>query len=77
VSDTTKDRAKVRTNEKTWEIVGRPDGTFKLFHNSKLVHGSISDRWLEDELGKYGFCGQEYEDIRRQLSEFGKVKIVL
>jgi hypothetical protein len=60
-----------------WEIVKREDGTFDMFHQGKLLHGSIPDRWLEDQLVRYGFCGEEYRDIRRNLDEFGKAKIVL
>ncbi|PYU52314.1 MAG: hypothetical protein DMG48_07935 [Acidobacteria bacterium] len=60
-----------------WEIVRKEDGTFEMFHKGELLHGSIPDRWLEDQLVRYGFCGEEYRDIRRQLDQFGKAKIVL
>jgi hypothetical protein len=50
-----------------WEIVRKEDGTFEMFHKGELLHGSIPDRWLEDQLVRYGFCGEEYRDIRRQL----------
>ncbi len=50
-----------------WEIVRKEDGTFEMFHKGGLLHGSIPDRWLEDQLVRYGFCGEEYRDIRRQL----------
>ena len=60
-----------------WEIVRKEDGTFEMFHNGELLHEAIPDKWLEDQVGRYGFCGEEYRDIRRQLDQFGKAKIVL
>jgi hypothetical protein len=60
-----------------WEIVKKPDGTFDMFRKGKLLHSSIPEKWLADQVGHYGFCGQEYDDIRRQLEENGKAKIVL
>jgi hypothetical protein len=60
-----------------WEVVRKEDGTFEMFHNGRLLHDSIPDRWLEDQLVRYGFCGEEYHEIRRQLDQFGKSKIVL
>jgi hypothetical protein len=60
-----------------WEIVRNKDGTFDMFHKSKLMHSSIPDKWLKDQVGRYGFCGREYHDIRRQLDQGGKAKIVL
>lgn len=60
-----------------WEIIRNEDGTFEMFHKGELLHGLIPDRWLEDQLVRYGFCGKEYRDIRRQLDQFGKAKIVL
>jgi len=63
--------------ENVWEIVRKEDGTFEMFHKGELLHTSIPDRWLEAQLGRYGFCGEEYRDIRRQLDEFGKAKVVL
>jgi hypothetical protein len=60
-----------------WEIVKKEDGTFDLFHSGKLLHESIPEDWLADQLGRYGFCGQEYDDIRYQLDLAGRAKIVL
>ncbi len=60
-----------------WEIVKKKDGTFDMFHKGKLLHSSIPDKWLEAQVGRYGFCGPEYHDIRRQLYQDGKAKIVL
>ena len=55
-----------------WEIVRKEDGTFEMFHKGGLLHGSIPDRWLEGQLVRYGFCGEEYREIRRQLRSVRK-----
>ncbi len=60
-----------------WEIVRKEGGTFDMFRAGELLHASIADEWLADQLGRYGFCGQEYTDIRRQLDQFGRAKIVV
>ena len=60
-----------------WEIVKKDDGNFEIFRNGKLLNLSIADKWLKAQLGRYGFCGQEYQEIRQQLDELGKAKIVL
>ena len=60
-----------------WEIVRKRDGTFYIFHKGKLLHNSIPNEWLEAELGRYGLCGPEYQDIRRRLDQGGKAKVVL
>jgi hypothetical protein len=60
-----------------WEIIKKEDGTFDLFRTGKLLHESIPEEWLSDQLGHYGFCGQEYDDIRYQLDLVGRAKIVL
>ena len=57
-----------------WEIVRKEDGTFEMFHKGGLLHGSIPEKI---RLVRYGFCGEEYRDIRRQLARFGRAKIVL
>jgi hypothetical protein len=60
-----------------WEIIRKQDSSFDIFHNGELLHGSIPDRWLESQLGRYGFCGQEYKDIRHELDQFGRARIEL
>jgi hypothetical protein len=76
MSRTLKDQRRQRTTRNTWEIVKRPDGAFDIFHNDVLSPPPIPDQWLEDELAKYGICGEEYTVARRDLEEFGKVKLV-
>ena len=60
-----------------WEVVRNEDGTFDLFHKGELLRGGIPEVWLPSDLAKYGFCGTEYEEIRRQLEHSGNAKIVL
>ncbi len=60
-----------------WEIIRKQDGSFDIFHKGELLHGSIPDQWLENQLGNYGFCGQEYKDIRYELDQFGRARVVL
>jgi len=60
-----------------WEIIRKQDGSFDIFHKGELLHAAIPDKWLENQLGHYGFCGQEYKVIRFQLDQFGKARIDL
>ena len=60
-----------------WEITKKEDGTFDIFCSGELLHGSVPEEWLEDQLGQCGFCGQEYADIRDQLDQIGKAKVAL
>ena len=60
-----------------WEIVKNEDGTFDLFRTGELLHGSVPEESLADQLGQYGFCGQEYVDIRHQLDHVGRAKFLL
>jgi hypothetical protein len=60
-----------------WEVVRKDDGSFDIFHAGELLHGSVPDKWLEDQIGRYGFCGQEYKDVRHQLDQFGRAKIIV
>jgi hypothetical protein len=73
---TVKDGSKLRTMPNVYEIVRRQDRSFDVFHNGELSDRSIPDEWLEDQLVKYGICGKEYHDMRRDLDELGKVKLV-
>jgi len=44
-------------------------GRSNCLHNKQSLHESIPDRWLEDELAKYGFLRSRNGDIRGQLRE--------
>jgi hypothetical protein len=70
------DSSRSRT-QNVWEIVKGPEGTFEFFRNGQLLHRAIPDQWLENQLGRYGFCGEEYREIRRKLDQSGRARIVL
>lgn len=55
-----------------WEVNVNEDGSFEVRRQGQLLHRSIPRKWLEAELGKYGFCGQEYRGIRLQLQQSGR-----
>lgn len=57
-----------------WEIIKEDDGTYGIFRDGIALVSSISDRWLQEQLAKYGFCGQEYIDIRAKLDESGRAR---
>ena len=61
-----------------WEFLKREDGSYAVFRNSKLLSDSISEEKRESELCvRFGFCGQEYDEIVRQLSQSGRCTLVL
>ena len=54
------------------EIVKTDDGTFDLFLNRKLDRSRIPATALPEELcGRFGFCGQEYDSILREIDQTG------
>ena len=73
---TVKDSGRLRTMPNVYEIVRRQDRSFDIFQNGELADGSVPDEWLEDQLVRYGICGKEYRDMRRDLDELGKVRLV-
>jgi hypothetical protein len=62
--------------DKVYEILKRPDGSLDIFHNGELTDRSVPDRWLEDQLVKYGICGQEYRETRCKLDSVGEARLV-
>jgi hypothetical protein len=50
---------------------------FDILRDGCLLHAGIPDRWLEDQLARYGLCGTEYHDIRDQPTTSGSAKVVL
>ena len=76
MSNTFKDQKGRPTIPNVFEIVKQSGGSFDIFHNGELAHRSVSDEWLEGQLTKYGICGQEYRDARRELDKCGNAKLV-
>jgi len=60
-----------------WEIVRRQDGTFDILKNGNLLHGAISDQWLQRQLTPAGFSELDYQNVRRQLQVAGKARVVV
>jgi hypothetical protein len=50
-----------------WEVSRNQDGTFDFLRDGVVLHRAIPDKWLEDQLVRYGLCGDEYRDLRNQL----------
>ena len=58
------------------EVVKREDGTFDFFLNCRLDKGQISEAGLPQELCvRFGFCGDEYDSILRELDQTGRKKL--
>ena len=60
-----------------WEFVRNEDGSFDMFREGARLHKSVPRKWFEDQMGRYGFCGREYEDILREIDEHGRCEITL
>jgi len=60
------------------EVVKRDDGTFDLFLNRNVYRSGISEDTLPRELCmRFGYCGEEYEEILRELNQAGKKQLFL
>jgi hypothetical protein len=60
------------------EVVRRNDGTYDLFLNDTPDRDSIPQQWLQEELCvRFGFCGEEYEAILRELNLNGRIRLPL
>jgi hypothetical protein len=58
------------------ELVKRDDGTFDLFLNGKLDRNQILETWLPDDLCvRFGFCGDEYDSILREVNQNGRATV--
>jgi hypothetical protein len=61
-----------------WEFLKKPDGTYAVSHNGKLLSDSIPEKWFENQICEhYGFCGREYQEIRGQLDRSRKCTVEL
>ncbi len=71
MSHTDKDSRK--TTNTVPEVVRRDDGTFDLFLNREIDRNRIPEQWLSHEIwARWGFCGEEYKLILRELEEHGR-----
>jgi hypothetical protein len=61
-----------------WEFLRKQDGTYSVSHEGSLLSDSIPEERFEQEVCvRFGFCGQEYADIRSQLSRTRKCTVDL
>jgi len=61
---------------KVLEVVKRQDGKFDLFLNRRLYRGKIHPDGLQQEVcGRFGYCGEEYDSILREVEETGRKKL--
>jgi hypothetical protein len=61
-----------------WEFLRKPDGTYAVSHNGKMLSDSIPEKNLNDELCvRYGFCGHEYDAIFGRLTRSSKCTVDL
>jgi len=59
------------------EVVKREDGTFDFLLNRRLYLSQIPEDGLADACGRFGYCGEEYRLIRRELDHIGRKKLLL
>jgi hypothetical protein len=58
------------------EVVKKEDGTFDLFLNRELYRGGVPEDGLSRELCvRFGFCGQEYDQILLELNQTGSKQL--
>ena len=78
MSRTRKDERFKKTVSIVLEVLKNDDGTYEVFSKGELARSRVPKRWLNQELCVgFGFCGEEYEDIIRQLDDSGKATVVL
>jgi hypothetical protein len=78
VSRTHKDEHSKKTATLVLEVFKNSDGTYEVFYKGELVRTRVPEHWLYEELCVgFGFCGDEYEPIIRQLNDSGKATLVL
>jgi hypothetical protein len=74
VSRTRKDANQTRNT--ILELVRTKDGTFDLFLNSNLDRSSVPEQYLNNELCvRFGFCGEEYDTILREVKQKGRAEV--
>jgi hypothetical protein len=75
VSRTRKDSNQIKNT--VLEVVKKNDGTFDLFLNRQLDRNNIPETWLPEQLClRFGFCGEEYDSILREVNQNGRTTIV-
>jgi hypothetical protein len=64
--------------QNVWEFIREEDGSYAVFRKGKLLCDSIPEKYLEKDLcRRFGFCGQECDEIVRQLKQSGRCLLEL
>ncbi|MGB8011903.1 MAG: hypothetical protein WCF68_09845 [Terriglobales bacterium] len=74
MSRTRKDSKQIKST--VLEVVKRENGKFDLLLNGKLDRSNIPEVWLPEELSRFGFCGEEYTSILRDVNQTSKKTLV-
>ena len=75
VHRTRKDFKQVGTN--VLELFRRTDGAIDLFLNGTPDRTNIPEKWLNEEVCvRFGFCGEEYDSIVRDLTQNGRARVM-
>jgi len=76
MSRTRKDSAGMK--DTVLEVVKRDDGNFDLFLNHKLDHSQTPESSIPEwRCVRFGFCGDEYVSILREVELNGRATIIL
>jgi hypothetical protein len=60
------------------EVVKTGDGTYDLFLDDTPDRSSIPEQWLREGLCvRFGFCGEEYKSILREVNLNGRTRLTL
>lgn len=64
--------------QRIWEFLRREDRSYAISRDGEVLSDNVPEDRLEAEFCvRFGFCGQEYEHIVRELENYGKCRIVL
>jgi hypothetical protein len=75
---THKDERAKKTATIILEVLKNSDSTYEVFYKGEHVGNRVQQHWLEPELCvRYGYCGDEYDSIIRQLNDSGRATIFL
>jgi hypothetical protein len=59
------------------DAVKKDDGSYDLFENDSPIRTNIPEEWLESEVCRFGFCGEEYRSVMRQVNLHGRIRLSL
>jgi hypothetical protein len=68
MSQTFKDKNRLSTSAKVFEIRKKPDGSFDIFCNDELADFSIPDSWLESQLQLARIATSEVRNLWQRVS---------